>query len=551
MPNLEESLEGKDLGTLSIAAECWGLELEGKNARERMLSLKRQILNKELVAEIADALPREAKEAISRVSENGGRMAWGQFEREFGNIRDLGPAQRDKKQPQRNPESTGEILWYRGIIGRAFFDSEDGPREYAYIPDDLLALIPSVSVGRESVFGRPARPAERKNILLASDHILEASVSYLAGLRMLMSEEELTAALAQGNEEVLDQKLMRGLLTSAGVLDSQGKAQSNAVQKFLTAKKGATLKTLVAAWQDSREFNEVRMLPGLRAEGEWENNAIQTRKSLLELMRKSAGKNWWSISALIEDVKARFPDFQRKGGEYDSWYFKDEESGEFLRGFEHWDQVEGRLIHFFIRGPLHWLGIVELGFGEKHGMASAFRFSDWADALLDDSKDFELEKEAGQITVDSQGQIQVPAGFQRAIRYQIARFCEWQGRKKGSYRYQIRAQSLEKAKAQGLEAGQLLGLIQKHANSKIPPNLIQALKSWEEQGTMVKAGEMLVLRVRSEKVMKALLASRGKRYLGEVLGPYAVEIKPGARHNLLQILTELGYLGEIDSDGEA
>src|SRR5579859_5992190 len=38
-------------------------------------------------------------------------------------------------------------------------------------------------------------------------------------------------------------------------------------------------------------------------------------------------------------VKEEEPDFQRPAGNYDSWYIRDAQSGEYLRGFESWDRV--------------------------------------------------------------------------------------------------------------------------------------------------------------------------------------------------------------------
>ena len=64
--------------------------------------------------------------------------------------------------------------------------------------------------------------------------------------------------------------------------------------------------------------------------------------------------DWWSPAEFIAAVKGADPDFQRPGGDYDSWYIRDER-GEYLRGFDSWDKVEGALIAWIIEGPLHWL----------------------------------------------------------------------------------------------------------------------------------------------------------------------------------------------------
>jgi hypothetical protein len=546
MPSLSQSLEGKDLGHIQMVAELWGIELRAKDARQAIQQLCQSVLQADLVKEVVEALPEEARKALGELRAGQGRLPWGPFTRRYGELRELGPAKRDKLEPHRNPISTSERLWYRGLFGRAFFDTAQGAREFAYIPDDLLAMLPIAKAGDEEPFGRPARPAERAVVWAANDHILDETCTLLAARRADLDEEE----LAEVQEWRGPPKVLAALLEAAGILGSDGQPIPEATRAFLEAERGEALGTLAAAWLQSESFDELRQLPGILAEGKWRNNPVQTRRWILGSLSQSAGKEWWSLPALIADVKARRPDFQRPAGDYDSWYLRDEASGEFLRGFAHWDQVDGALISYAVRGPLHWLGAVDLAGPEEEAKASAFRFSDWAEALLEGKAPKGLAKENESIVIDSQGQIQVPRLAPRAIRYQVARFCDWEAPKRGVYRYRVHAASLERARAKGLEVKQLLGLLKAHSESPLPPNLLQALQRWDKQGTQAKMGEMLVLRVRSAAMLKALRGSRAARYLGEPLGPNAIQVKAGAKRNVLQVLTELGYLGKFEEDEE-
>ena len=122
-----------------------------------------------------------------------------------------------------------------------------------------------------------------------------------------------------------------------------------------------------------KSFNELRQLPGLIFEGEWKNQPVVTREFLLNLLDAIPEGKWWSLSAFINDVKAKYPDFQRPSGDYNSWFIKRESDEEYLRGFEHWDQVDGALIRYFITGILFWLGQVDLAAPEKGEEPTAFR----------------------------------------------------------------------------------------------------------------------------------------------------------------------------------
>ena len=135
----------------------------------------------------------------------------------------------------------------------------------------------------------------------------------------------------------------------------------------------------------SPDFNDLRLVPGLEFEGEWRNDPLQACYAVLEILTDVPRNTWWSLGAFIERIKEAEPDFQRPAGDYESWYIRRHESGEFLRGFESWDAIEGALIRFMITGPLHWLGIVDLVASGENRPVSAFRFSRWADAWINQS----------------------------------------------------------------------------------------------------------------------------------------------------------------------
>lgn len=546
MPSLEQSLEGKDLGHIQIVAELWGVELQAQDALDAIRQVGPAMLNSELVQEIYEALPEEAQSAISELQSQEGRLPWGQFTRKYGRLRKIGAARRDKEAVHRNPQSTSERLWYRGLIARDFFDTEEGLGEFAYVPEDLLALLPANNSEDLKVFGRPARPAERVEVIAASDHVLDEACTLLAALRMGLD----TKSLSEAEDWRTPMNVLSAFLQAGGLLDVNGKPIPKAVRSFLEAERAEALSLLAQTWLHSAEFNELQLLAELSMEGKWKNDPLHARQLLLGLLRRAQEKSWWSLSALIADIKERQADFQRAGGDYDSWYLRDAANGEYLRGFEHWDQVDGALIAFLLRGPLHWLGILDLAAPKKGAEASAFRFSNWAQDLLSKKAPSGFSREEKKLKIDSQGEIQASRLVPRSVRYQVARFCTWEAPKRGVYRYRLEAASLQRARAQGLEISQLLGLLKSHASSDIAPNLLQALQRWEKEGTQAKMTQMIVLRLATGEMLKALRNSRAARYLGAPLGPNAIEVKAGARQQVMRVLTEMGYLGEFEDEDD-
>jgi hypothetical protein len=130
------------------------------------------------------------------------------------------------------------------------------------------------------------------------------------------------------------------------------------------------------------------------------------------------------------------------------------------------------------------------------------------------------------------------------LRYQVARFCEWEKETLDDYQYRITPASLLHARQQGLTVGQLLTLLNRNAKV-VPPSLAKALERWDSHGNEARLEKMVVLRVVSEDILQALRKSRASRFLGETLGPTSIAIKPGAVDRVMGALAELGYLGEI------
>jgi len=269
----------------------------------------------------------------------------------------------------------------------------------------------------------------------------------------------------------------------------------------------------------------------------------------LELLKKLSRSTWWSLGSFISAIKQHHPDFQRPAGDYDSWFILDKSKGEFLRGYENWEAVDGRLIRFILTGPLHWLGILDLASTDSSQDITAFRLSAWSHDLLNGKPPRGLLVEDAPIVVRSDARLGARRLVPRRVRYQVARFCEWVKETPDEYQYQISSASLSNARKQGLTVSQLLALLNRNAKA-VPPSLVKALERWDKNGSEARLEKMVILRVTSEEVLQALRKSRAGCFLGEPLGPTTIAIKAGATQKVLGALAELGYLGEIREEVE-
>ena len=546
MPNLTQSLQGRDIGFLRIVARLWGLELLATDTEAALSELVPALLDPKLVAEMVESLPAQARAALDSLGKAGGRLPWAGFARRFGEIGEAGPGRRDRELVYLHPESGAEVLFYRALLARAFFDLPAGAQEFAYIPDDLLPIVthagPAGEIEKKLLplgiepggepMGRPATPKERAQPLAACDRLLDDATSLLAALRMGLPPPETR----------IPARVLTDLLSSAGVIVEE-KPQVEPVRTFLEAPRREALEHLFTAWLESETFNELRQVPGLVCEGDWQNAARLTRAMLLRLLTRVPDNKWWSLPSFIQDIKAKTPDFQRPAGDYDSWFIKRASDGLYLRGFSNWESVDGALIRYLVTGPLFWLGRMELASPLEGDMITAFRVVSNVEQQTLELRLSAFE-EKGKLAVNSNGRISVPRSTPRAARYQIARFCEWEQEKEAEYRYRVTSGSLRKAGEQGLKVSQLLSLLAKNAAAEIPPAFVKALKRWELNGSEARVEVQTVLRVSRPELLEELRSSKAGRFLGEPLGPVTVVVKPGAQAKVLAALAELGLLAE-------
>jgi hypothetical protein len=544
MPDFTESLQGRDLGHLQIIAELWGIELKEQDSRTALVQLTSMIVGISQVEILVNSLSSAEKEALADLVQHAGRLPWAQFTREYGEVREMGMAKRDREQPYKRPISAAEALWYRGIIAKAFFDTPVGPEEFAYIPDDLLDNIPRAAKEDISRMGRQASMAEYAQAFLANDRILDHACTLLAAIRMGISAPG--PFFTQSGEE-LTPLILKSILVISGIIDQNGRPLADPVRETLEASRAELLMKLFQSWKNSSQFNELRLLPNLITEGNWVNDPLRARQAVLGFLSFIPAEKWWSVASFIAAIKQRNPDYQRPAGDYDSWFIRNSQTGEYLRGFDHWDTVDGRLVKYIITGPLYWLGVLDLGCPETSKEVTAFRLSRWSRALLKGELPTGIPLEEEALLVRSDARISVKRLVPRRVRYQLARFCEWGKETPDEYQYQISSASLSNARKQGLTVSQLLTLLNRNAKV-LPPNLVKALDRWEKNGSEARVEKLVILRVTSADVLNSLRNSRASRFLGEPLGPNTIAIKSGATQKVLGALAELGFLGEVRED---
>ncbi len=552
MPDLEQSIFNQDIGYIQIVALLWDLDVSGMDKKSALEAVCLHIIDPTNLNFMLESLTAQEKIALQKLVENHGRIPWAKFSRQFGSIRELGSGRRDRIKPHLSPESVSESLWYRALICRGFFESMGTVEEYVYVPDDVLGKLPKLESTTEEICGRKAKLKEVGYELSAGDWILDQVCTILAGLRSGMEIHQIQKHLFSKRYLPIDltPEDIILLMRAAGMIGQTGEINPNAVKDHLERSRNEALKSLVEAWSESEFYNDLLRVPGIAAEGNWKNDALRTKKFLLGILSQLPRGVWWNLGSLIHAVKENHPDFQRQHGDYDSWYLRDIASGNYLRGFKHWEEIEGAVLRFMIAGPMFWLGIVDLAVDQLDiedapVKVTAFRINNFGGTILAGTKDGYQDELPELIRIRSDGRIYAGARTPRSIRYQVARFCEWDDMKADTYAYRITPGSLKTAEAQGFNLGNIVSLLSRNSDS-LPPSLERALLRWGEKGVECSIKQTTVLRVSHSEIIQSLRKSKSGRFLGDQLGPTAIIIKEGAGDKIQLALAEMGFLSEID-----
>lgn len=485
---------------LQVLAELRGAYLDAADTREQAIELlAAQITDPTSVQmafeEVGD-YSQESHTALELLLKEGGEMAEAQFTRQFGGVRQMGPAKLEREQPWITPESTAELLYYYGLIGRGFKGAGQKAHTIIYIPSDAAPWLPhpQAQAPEGALPVRPIPPPPQSRLLLADDSLLEDVGTLLGFLR----HERLRLTATGPHAEDIDHFVQRlqvpyteddpdlnvrlalllHLANRLGWLrrgeEGTVSLTSNRVQAFLEKTRAEQRQSLWEAWRDSPDWNDLCRTPGLECTetGTWRNDPLQTRNSILQLFAKLQPGAWYSQSEVIQAIKQSEPDFQRPTGDYQGWYIRNTNTQEFLKGFDQWNAVEGALLRFLIRGPLHWLGALDLA-EPSAGDDWMLSLSQWGSRWLGQDSPQPHEAPHGPIVVAEDFSIAAPVGTALSDRFRIERFANWQA-SYPNFVYQINQRSLKRAAEQGISTERITEFLQQHTRT-IPPKVAAAL----------------------------------------------------------------------------
>lgn len=553
MTQIQRALADYDMAMLRVLAHLRGVTLTSNRRPESIDELAEALLDPMSVRIALANLTPPARRALDALVASGGRMRAAQFARRHGHIRPMGPGRLERERPWRDPTSSAEELWYLGLIFRGFFDDDAGSGEFMFVPRDLLPKLPEPAVQDGGFSVEAVSPPERPKD--GSAVLVHDVFSYLAYIQThdvrpyadgRLGERDLTslrARMSDGDERRLG--FLRHLLDQMGFVYRQReylRLKADPVRRWLSAAPAGQLLAIQAAWRDDPSWIDLCHVPGLECElaGDWllQIDPVSTRRAVLSWLSRCPWPAWWSVEAFVEGVKQSDPDFQRPDGDYTSWYIRDVASGEYLAGFESWDQVEGRLLHDLLARPLYWLGITAIGASDS---GSRCCLTDGGARLLGLAPEDTRDPSAAPIVIHPDLRVDLPQPLSLYTRFQLERLAALDREEPCSYRLTV--ESMGRAFARGIQIEQILAFLRDSSGQPVPSSVSDQLRLWAARYDMVDLQDMTLLTVRHERVLKELSSlPETRNLLARVLSPTSALVSGRDLPRLKRALRALGFL---------
>jgi hypothetical protein len=516
-------------------------------------ALLSQLTTPAVVEQLLATLRPTDRAALERILAADGQIAAAALERDYGTIRPhtgfINP--RAYLNALQGVQSAVERLFVLGLIQPL----RTQPGVVYAIPTELRPLLPNVAPpDRTPTFVVCAPPAdlqaadpfrfERELVTMIALAYAEPlalnnnGTLHRASLARLAARLSVAGATTTSEARGPAVALLRTLARDLGLLHQRActlRVARRALE-WLAQPPAERFTSLLNAWLASA-FDELTLLCGLRwRTPPWRYPRRTARRAILDLLT-AAPEEWLEIAAVVAEVRRINPDFARTGAEYDAWQLSDAD-GARVTGWANWERVEGALIKSYLLGPLHWLGVVDLG-GDAE--PTLVRLGAWGAALAGLSDPPAVFEDRLQLQAD--GTIYVAAAVPPMPHFQVNRIATWQGvDAQGIEEYAITLRSFDEATERGIGREQIVEFLRRWSDRPLDSGLIATLGEWEQRRTALR-GRTAVLLEASDPALLASIAADSQVRLPPytVLNPTTWALEPADGPRFIGALRDHGY----------
>ncbi len=545
---LYQTLLDSDMARLRVIAQQWQVTLTADRRPDMAAELADAMAREEAMEQVLATLSDAARQALEDLLREGGALPWNIFTRKWGKLRVVGPGRLEREELWRDPISPVEVLWYWGLIQRAFAEHGATRVDMVFVPEELRLYMPSpppAQIASPEPADAPPYTVAMADAL-ADDLVTLWATLQVAALNVTTSSWQEMLGV-QGDASVASRfDFLETLALEQGWIRRETgeglRLVPDPVLAWLQADLWAQWSALIQAWTESQHWNDLSHVAALHPDPVrgWPNDPLQTRQVVLEMLRRCTPGSWYEIVQFVHYIKEHATDFLRPDGDYDTWALRDAQTDLPLRGFEAWDAVEGRLITFLIVGPLSWLGFVNLGAEEISRPWIKFQLSDAGAAFLELGPPPVLPEPLPLHLLDD-GTVQVPAR-RRYERFQLNRVACALAHGE-AYLYRLTPSSLALAQKQRITVSRILSFLEQTTGRPVPAHLVTAIEHAYQQGAQASLDHVWLLRVADPELFEVPSL---RRLLQEQLAPGIALVHVSDRERVLAVLSKRGILLEFN-----
>jgi hypothetical protein len=540
---LYQALLDSDPARLRVIAYLWELELQSSRKIDMAAEIVDAIAAAKAVTRYLERVSPDEREAIDDLIREGGALPWTIFERRWGEVRTAGPGRVEREELWRAPVSAAEALWYAGWVHRTFEQRGERAVEMAFVPEDLMLYIGSPPP--KEIPPPPETPPPEVH-MCASDSLADDLVTFWSAVQR--TDDPLEGLLTELHPPTAQRLAFLETLSIESewlrkLDEGQVQPAPHAIVRWLQSDPWAQWSSLINAWTVSRQWNDLARVETLTPDpvNGWPHDPQAARQAFLEILRRCQPGSWYGITAFIDYTKAHHTDFLRSDGDYDSWAPRDARTDTPLRGFEAWHAVEGGLVLFLINGPLHWLGLVDLGSTGHDAQPVAFRVTAAAAAILHRAEAPAMTP-LPPVELMETAELLVPPR-RRYERFQLSRIADPVG-VPGTYRYRLSPSSLRRAKQQHIAYERIVTFLKRATQmDALPRHITTAIRRLYQDDAGASLARHWVLYVPDPQIL-ALPALQA--LVDEHLTDDVVTVRSEDRARAAQLLLEHGLLTDTD-----
>ncbi|MBI3913661.1 MAG: helicase-associated domain-containing protein [Chloroflexi bacterium] len=537
---LKELLQQYDANILKIIAREHGIEPKNTPKNTLTDLLARKLAERDEVERALTRVGSAEREILGLVQRAGGEIATSVLENSLKKSKQIAPSAKEPaiwrlRQAGGDPNYKGKpklkdaaahltligLAFAREVIQRSYGSKQVIGWElgrYLIIPPEIRALLPSFVEDKPAIKSEPARSVSGSARNFQRDLSRYWSFVRREGKLDMTTQgwvykkttTELGKALGWNDKSKLDEKnnsyffFLRRMLGALSLMNTEQVSDWNAIlpttfaasdeKNFWALPPAERVKQSFAAYLDTTTWNELRIPKGtygLDHRRPAPQQLKTARRVVIEKIKPRGASAWVALADVIDDLRLGnyeflFPRSKNApaygySSNYSTPYYNSNNSygvtyNNITDEATGWDLVEGAIITHILTGPLHWLGLTDVGFDGDTPIA--YRLTAMGAWLLGLGTEIQITEAGGRVVVQPNFQIVAMEPIADQVLMTLDEFTQFEGGDR-ALTYRLTRESVYRGQRTGWDAARMIAYLEEATHTPLPQNVKRSLEEWQ------------------------------------------------------------------------